>query len=215
MVGGETAEMPGMYEGEDYDLAGFCVGVVEQSKIIDGSKVKSGDVLIGVASSGAHSNGYSLLRKILDVKNVDLNQIVDGRPLADVAMEPTRIYVKSLLQLCKEVDVHAMAHITGGGLPGNLPRVLPNGAQAIVNESSWEWPELFKLLQREGGVEQHEMYRTFNCGVGMVIAVDAADADKTVELLTSLGEKAWNMGHIVDNAESVAGADEKIRVIFA
>ena len=215
LVGGETAEMPGMYEGEDYDLAGFCVGVVEQSKIIDGTKVKSGDVLIGVASSGAHSNGYSLLRKILDVKNVDLTQIVDGRPLADVAMEPTRIYVKSILELLKHVDVHAMAHITGGGLPGNLPRVLPNGAQAIVNESSWEWPTLFQLLQKEGGVEQFEMYRTFNCGVGMVLVVDANEADKTVELLTTLGEKAWAMGHIVDNAESVAGADEKIRVIFA
>ena len=215
LIGGETAEMPGMYEGEDYDLAGFCVGVVEQSKIIDGSKVKAGDVLIGVASSGAHSNGYSLLRKILDVKNVDLTQIVDGRPLADAAMEPTRIYVKPILELLKSVDVHAMAHITGGGLPGNLPRVLPNGAQAVINESSWEWPELFKLLQKEGGVEQFEMYRTFNCGVGMVLAVDAADADKTVELLNQLGEKAWAMGHIVDNAESVEGADEKIRVIFA
>ena len=215
LVGGETAEMPGMYEGEDYDLAGFCVGVVEQSKIIDGSKVKAGDVLIGVASSGAHSNGYSLLRKILDVKNVDLTQIVDGRPLADAAMEPTRIYVKPILELLKSVDVHAMAHITGGGLPGNLPRVLPNGAQAVINESSWEWPELFKLLQKEGGVEQFEMYRTFNCGVGMVLVVDVADADKTVELLNQLGEKAWAMGHIVDNAESVEGADEKIRVIFA
>lgn len=215
LVGGETAEMPGMYEGEDYDLAGFCVGVVEHSKIIDGTKVKAGDVLIGVASSGAHSNGYSLLRKIIDVKNVDLEQMIDGRSLADVAMEPTRIYVKPLLELCKQVDVHAMAHITGGGLPGNLPRVLPDGAQAIVNESSWQWPELFKLLQREGGVEQFEMYRTFNCGVGMVIVVDAADADQTVQLLSDLGEKAWTMGHIAAHAESVAGADEKIRVVFA
>ena len=149
------------------------------------------------------------------MKNVDLTQIVDGRPRADVAMEPTRIYVKSILELLKHVDVHAMAHITGGGLPGNLPRVLPNGAQALVNESSWEWPELFKLLQREGGVEQFEMYRTFNCGVGMVLVVDANEADKTVELLNGLGEKAWTMGQIQDNAESVAGADEKIRVIFA
>ncbi|WP_455596152.1 AIR synthase-related protein, partial [Acinetobacter pecorum] len=122
---------------------------------------------------------------------------------------------KPILELLKHVDVHAMAHITGGGLPGNLPRVLPNGAQALVNESSWEWPELFKLLQREGGVEQFEMYRTFNCGVGMVLVVDAADADKTVELLNKFGEKAWAMGQIQDNAESVAGADEKIRVIFA
>ena len=215
LVGGETAEMPGMYEGEDYDLAGFCVGVVEHSKIIDGTKVKAGDVLIGVASSGAHSNGYSLLRKIIDVKNVNLEQKIYGRSLADVAMEPTRIYVKPLLELCKQVDVHAMAHITGGGLPGNLPRVLPDGAQAIVNESSWQWPELFKLLQREGGVEQFEMYRTFNCGVGMVIVVDAADADQTVQLLSDLGEKAWTMGHIAAHAESVAGADEKIRVVFA
>ena len=215
LVGGETAEMPGMYEGEDYDLAGFSVGVVEQSKIIDGTQVKAGDVLVGIASSGAHSNGYSLLRKILDVKNIDLNQIVDGRPLADVVMEPTRIYVKSILELCKQVNVHAMAHITGGGLPGNLPRVLPDGAQAVVNESSWEWPELFKLLQREGGVDQFEMYRTFNCGVGMVLVLNPADVDKSIALLNAHGEKAWKIGHIQENAASVAGADEKIRVIFA
>ncbi|MEK7740215.1 MAG: AIR synthase-related protein, partial [Pseudomonadota bacterium] len=120
-----------------------------------------------------------------------------------------------VLELCKQVDVHAMAHITGGGLPGNLPRVLPNGAQAVINESSWQWPELFKLLQREGAVEQFEMYRTFNCGVGMVIAVDAADADKTIEVLTAQGEKAWTIGHIQENAASIEGADEKIRVIFA
>ena len=217
LVGGETAEMPGMYEVGDYDLAGFAVGVVDEDKIIDGSKVKVGDALIGIASSGPHSNGYSLIRHILKkvgAKPLE-DKLSDGTLLADALLAPTRIYVKQILKLIKEVDVHAMAHITGGGLPGNLPRVLPNGAQAVVNESSWEWPELFKLLQREGGVEQHEMYRTFNCGVGMVIAVDAADAEKTVELLTSLGEKAWNMGHIVDNAESVAGADEKIRVIFA
>ena len=215
LVGGETAEMPGMYEGEDYDLAGFSVGVVEQSKIIDGTQVKAGDVLVGIASSGAHSNGYSLLRKIIDVKNIDLNQIVDGRPLADVVMEPTRIYVKSILELCKQVNVHAMAHITGGGLPGNLPRVLPDGAQAVVNESSWEWPELFKLLQREGGVDQFEMYRTFNCGVGMVLVLNPADVDQSIALLNAHGEKAWKIGHIQENAASVAGADEKIRVIFA
>ncbi len=215
LVGGETAEMPGMYEGEDYDLAGFSVGVVEQSKIIDGTQVKAGDVLVGIASSGAHSNGYSLLRKIIDVKNIDLNQIVDGRLLADVVMEPTRIYVKSILELCKQVNVHAMAHITGGGLPGNLPRVLPDGAQAVVNESSWEWPELFKLLQREGGVDQFEMYRTFNCGVGMVLVLDPADVDQSIALLNAHGEKAWKIGHIQENAASVAGADEKIRVIFA
>ncbi|AOA57850.1 phosphoribosylformylglycinamidine cyclo-ligase [Acinetobacter larvae] len=215
LVGGETAEMPGMYEGEDYDLAGFSVGVVEQAKIIDGTQVKAGDVLIAVASSGAHSNGYSLLRKIIDVKNLDLDQLVDGRPLADVVMEPTRIYVKPILALCKAVNVHAMAHITGGGLPGNLPRVLPNGAQAVINEASWQWPSLFQLLQQAGGVEQFEMYRTFNCGVGMVIVVDAADAAQTIDLLKAQGEHAWALGHIQENADSVAGADEKIRVIFA
>lgn len=214
LVGGETAEMPGMYEGEDYDLAGFAVGVVEQSKIIDGSKVKAGDVLIGVASSGAHSNGYSLLRKIIDVKNLDLNQIVDGRPLAETAMEPTRIYVKPILKLCKEVDVHAMAHITGGGLPGNVPRVLPNGMQAVIDESSWQWSELFQLLKREGGVEHFEMYRTFNCGVGMVLAVNAEDAQRTIDLLNAEGEKAWQIGYIQANPDSVEGADEKIRVVF-
>ncbi|MBF7682065.1 phosphoribosylformylglycinamidine cyclo-ligase [Acinetobacter sp. B5B] len=214
LVGGETAEMPGMYEGEDYDLAGFSVGVVEESKIIDGRQVKAGDVLIAVASSGAHSNGYSLLRKILDVKNVDLTQQIDGRTLSDVVMEPTRIYVKPVLELCKQVQVHAMAHITGGGLPGNLPRVLPNGAQAVVNESSWQWPALFQLLQSEGNVEQFEMYRTFNCGVGMVIVVDQNDADKTIDILTAQGEKAWALGYIQEDAASIEGADEKIRVIF-
>ncbi|OUY08469.1 phosphoribosylformylglycinamidine cyclo-ligase [Acinetobacter populi] len=215
LVGGETAEMPGMYEGEDYDLAGFSVGVVEHSKIIDGSKVKTGDVLIGLASSGAHSNGYSLVRKIIDVKNIDLNTELDGKALSQVVMEPTRIYVKPVLQLCKQVDVHAMAHITGGGLPGNVPRVLPDGLRARIDEQSWQWPALFKFLQEQGQVEQFEMYRTFNCGVGMIIAVDANDAKRTIEILTSQGETAWKIGEIEADAASVKDADEKIRVIFA
>lgn len=215
LVGGETAEMPGMYEGEDYDLAGFSVGVVEHSKIIDGSKVKANDVLIAIASSGAHSNGYSLLRKIIDVKNVDLNTEIDGKKLSDVVMEPTRIYVKPVLKLCKEVDIHAMAHITGGGLPGNVPRVLPDGLRARIDENTWQWPALFQLLQEQGQVERFEMYRTFNCGVGMVIAVDAADAQKTINLLNAEGEKAWQIGEIEADAASVKDADEKIRVVFA
>lgn len=215
LVGGETAEMPGMYEGEDYDLAGFAVGVVEHAKIIDGSKVKAGDVLIGLASSGAHSNGYSLLRKILDVKNVDLEQELDGKKLSQIVMEPTRIYVKPVLELCKQVDVHAMAHITGGGLPGNVPRVLPDGLRAVIDENSWQWPALFSFLQQQGQVEQFEMYRTFNCGVGMVIAVDAADADQTIALLNAQGENAWKIGHIEADAASVKDADEKVRVVFA
>ena len=202
LVGGETAEMPGMYEGDDYDLAGFAVGVVEKADIIDGSKVKAGDVLIGVASSGAHSNGYSLLRKILEVSKADLNSELDGRSLADVVMTPTRIYVKSMLALVKALPVHAMAHITGGGLPCNLPRVLPEGCDAIVDESSWSWPPLFQWLQAEGNVERFEMYRTFNCGVGMVVVVPAEHADAAIAQLESTGEKAWKMGKIATSTHS-------------
>ena len=202
LVGGETAEMPGMYEGEDYDLAGFAVGVVEKSEIIDGSKVKAGDVLIGVASSGAHSNGYSLLRKVIEVSNADLNQDLDGRPLADVVMTPTRIYVKSMLALVKALPVHAMAHITGGGLPGNLPRVLPAGCDAVIDESSWTWPPLFQWLQRAGNIERFEMYRTFNCGVGMVVVVPADQADAAIAQLASTGDQAWRIGHIVPSTHA-------------
>ncbi|MDO9620478.1 MAG: phosphoribosylformylglycinamidine cyclo-ligase [Moraxellaceae bacterium] len=202
LVGGETAEMPGMYEGEDYDLAGFAVGVVEKSEIIDGSKVKAGDVLIGVASSGAHSNGYSLLRKVIEVSNADLNQDLDGRPLADVVMTPTRIYVKSMLALVKALPVHAMAHITGGGLPGNLPRVLPAGCDAVIDESSWTWPPLFQWLQSAGNIERFEMYRTFNCGVGMVVVVPADQADAAIAQLASTGDKAWRIGHIVPSTHA-------------
>ncbi len=202
LVGGETAEMPGMYEGEDYDLAGFAVGVVEKSEIIDGSKVKAGDVLIGVASSGAHSNGYSLLRKVTEVSNADLNQDLDGRPLADVVMTPTRIYVKSMLALVKALPVHAMAHITGGGLPGNLPRVLPAGCDAVIDESSWTWPPLFQWLQSAGNIERFEMYRTFNCGVGMVVVVPADQADAAIAQLASTGDQAWRIGHIVPSTHA-------------
>lgn len=202
LVGGETAEMPGMYEGEDYDLAGFAVGVVEKSEIIDGSKVKAGDVLIGVASSGAHSNGYSLLRKVIEVSNADLNQDLDGRPLAEVVMTPTRIYVKSMLALVKALPVHAMAHITGGGLPGNLPRVLPAGCDAVIDESSWTWPPLFQWLQSAGNIERFEMYRTFNCGVGMVVVVPADQADATIAQLASTGDQAWRIGHIVPSTHA-------------
>ncbi|WP_022956810.1 phosphoribosylformylglycinamidine cyclo-ligase [Perlucidibaca piscinae] len=202
LVGGETAEMPGMYEGEDYDLAGFAVGVVEKSEIIDGSKVKAGDVLIGVASSGAHSNGYSLVRKIIDVSGADLTQDLAGRPLADVVMTPTRIYVKSMLAMIKALPVHALAHITGGGLPGNLPRVLPEGCDAVVNESSWTWPPLFQWLQAQGNVERFEMYRTFNCGVGMVVVVPAEQADAAIAQLQSTGETAWKLGEIVPSTHA-------------
>lgn len=205
LVGGETAEMPGMYEGKDYDLAGFCVGVVEEDKVLDGHKVAAGDALIGIASSGPHSNGFSLIRRILE--QADSTAVdVDGQPLIDALMTPTRIYVKSILALLEKVDVHALSHITGGGLPENLPRVLPDGVDAHIDSSSWEWPEVFQWLQREGQVETAEMYRTFNCGVGMVVAVAAADAAATIDALTQLGEKAWRIGAIqtANNAQAAS-----------
>ncbi len=202
LTGGETAEMPGMYSDGDYDLAGFCVGIVEKSKIIEPSHVQSGDVLIGLASTGPHSNGYSLIRKILEVSKADLNQIIDGKTLGEALLTPTRIYVKSLLALIEKIDVHAMAHITGGGLPENLPRVLPEGTKAIVDAKSWQRPVLFDWLQQNGNVEEPEMLRTFNCGVGMVVCIAEADADQTIALLNSHGEKAWRLGHIEASSEA-------------
>lgn len=197
LVGGETAEMPGMYHGEDYDVAGFCVGVVEKSEIIDGSKVADGDVLVALASSGPHSNGYSLVRKIIEVSGVDPQTTdLNGKPLADHLLAPTRIYVKSILNLIANVDVHAIAHLTGGGFWENIPRVLPDNTQAVIDESSWQWPEVFNWLQTAGNVSSHEMYRTFNCGVGMLVALPAAEADKAIALLNEQGENAWKIGYI-------------------
>ncbi|WP_444890968.1 phosphoribosylformylglycinamidine cyclo-ligase [Microbulbifer sp. DLAB2-AA] len=204
LVGGETAEMPGMYEGDDYDLAGFCTGVVEKSEIIDGKKVKSGDVLIGLASSGPHSNGYSLIRKVLEVSGADLQQECGSETLAKALMAPTRIYVKNLLQLMKSVQVNALSHITGGGLLENLPRVLPEGCLARVDVTSWEMPEVFRWLQQAGNIDAREMYRTFNCGVGMVICVPAEQADQALQTLKQAGEDAFVVGKIED---AVAGAD--------
>ncbi|NDK97784.1 phosphoribosylformylglycinamidine cyclo-ligase [Photorhabdus bodei] len=197
LVGGETAEMPGMYHGEDYDVAGFCVGVVEKSEIIDGSKVQAGDALIALAASGPHSNGYSLIRKILAVNNTDPEATeLEGKSLADHLLAPTKIYVKSLLSLIEQVDIHAIAHLTGGGFWENIPRVLPENTQAQINESSWQWPTIFNWLQQTGNVSRHEMYRTFNCGVGMVIALPPTAVEHAIELLTATGEKAWQIGTI-------------------
>jgi len=196
LIGGETAEMPGMYAGEDYDLAGFCVGVVEKSRIIDGSGVGAGDVLIGLASSGPHSNGYSLVRKVLEVSGADLAADFEGRPLGEVLLAPTRIYVKSLLALFAEVEVHALAHITGGGLPENLPRVMPEATRAVIDAGAWARPAIFDWLQREGNIADAEMYRTFNCGIGMVVCVGAADADRALALLAATGEQAMVIGRI-------------------
>lgn len=198
LVGGETAEMPGMYEGEDYDLAGFCVGVVEKSDIIDGSTVCSGDTLLALGSSGPHSNGYSLIRKILEVSEADLSQPFDGRTLGETLLEPTRIYVKSILALQDKIALKALSHITGGGLLENIPRVLPEHSAAHIDSGSWQWPEIFQWLQQVGQVEEREMYRTFNCGVGMVICVSAQDVDAALALLREQGEQAWIIGEIVD-----------------
>ena len=197
LVGGETAEMPGMYQGDDYDLAGFCVGVVEKSDIIDSSKVQDGDALIALASSGAHSNGYSLVRKIIEVSGVNpATEQLDGKPLADHLLAPTKIYVKSVLDLISKIDVHAIAHITGGGFWENIPRVLPDNTQAIIDESSWQWPAIFNWLQQAGNVSRHEMYRTFNCGVGLIIALPKQLVDQAIQLLNQHGEKAWLLGEI-------------------
>ena len=196
LVGGETAEMPGMYEGEDYDLAGFCVGVVEEDRIIDGSRVQPGDALIGLASSGAHSNGYSLIRKILEVSGADTSAAFDSRTLGEALLAPTRIYVKPLLALMKHCDVRALAHITGGGLLENIPRVLPEGCRATLDTTSWEEPELFRWLARAGNVERQEMYRTFNCGIGMVVCVPEADCDRAIAFLQEQGETAWRLGKV-------------------
>jgi phosphoribosylformylglycinamidine cyclo-ligase len=206
LVGGETAEMPGMYSQGDYDLAGFTVGVVEKSKIIDGLSVKMNDVLIGIASSGLHSNGYSLVRKVIEVNKAALSQPFDGRQLGDVLLTPTRIYVKSLLALLRLVPVHAAAHITGGGLPGNVPRVLPKGVRAVIDGRAWKRHAIFDWLQENGGIEDFEMYRTFNCGIGMVLAVDAQDAEKTIDILQATGETASIIGRI----ERIEGDDQVV-----
>ena len=198
LVGGETAEMPGMYEGDDYDLAGFCVGVAEKSKLIDGSAVKAGDTLIGLASSGAHSNGYSLIRKIIEVSDADLSMPLGDQTLGKALMAPTRIYVKSILELMKNCSVHALSHITGGGLLENIPRVLPESCKAVIDTQSWQQSEVFKWLQMNGNVDPVEMYRTFNCGVGMIISVNNADAEQALNCLKEQGEDAWIIGHIAE-----------------
>ncbi|EGQ9853479.1 phosphoribosylformylglycinamidine cyclo-ligase [Vibrio cholerae] len=196
LIGGETAEMPGMYEGEDYDVAGFCVGVVEKEEIIDGSKVQVGDALIAVGSSGPHSNGYSLVRKILEVSKADKNERLAGKTIGEHLLAPTKIYIKSGLKLITEHDIHAISHITGGGFWENIPRVLPEGTKAVIDGKSWEWPVIFQWLQEKGNVTTHEMYRTFNCGVGLIIALPKDQANAAVALLQAEGETAWVIGEI-------------------
>ncbi len=209
LIGGETAEMPGMYGNGDYDLAGFCVGVVEKQQIIDGSQVKAGDVMIALSSSGPHSNGYSLIRKIIDLNQADLNQPLSGTEttLGAALLTPTRIYVQAIHKVLAEINLHALAHITGGGLLENIPRVLPTNTQAVIDSNSWRLPEIFQWLQNKGNVETQEMYRTFNCGIGMVVIVSADDANRTIKKFNQQGEVAWQLGQI-------CSTDNETQVIF-
>ena len=196
LIGGETAEMPSMYPDGEYDLAGFAVGAVEKSKIIDGSTIAPGDVILGLASSGAHSNGYSLVRKILERAKPDMNADFDGRPLAEAVMAPTRIYVKPLLALIEALPVKGLAHITGGGLLDNVPRILGESLAATLDSSAWTRPKLFDWLQQEGQVADAEMHRVFNCGIGMVVVVARTHEAQALQLLRAAGETAWRIGRI-------------------
>jgi len=198
LIGGETAEMPGMYPPGEYDLAGFAVGAVEKSKIITGNTIVPGDVVLAIGSSGAHSNGYSLVRKIIERAGAKPTDDLGGRPLGDVVMAPTEIYVKPLLKLITEIDVKGMAHITGGGLVDNVPRVLPENTQAILHRDSWQMPELFRWLQMKGGVADAEMFRVFNCGIGMVVIVAPSQVDIAIKSLRAQGLKAWTVGEVVE-----------------
>jgi len=194
LIGGETAEMPGMYPQGEYDLAGFCVGVVERERIIDGRAIRAGDALLGLASSGAHSNGYSLVRKILERVKPDLGAAFDGRTLGEVLLEPTRIYVKPVLALLEQASVKGLAHITGGGLSGNVPRVLPDGLRAVLRGDAWPMPELFRWLQGQGKVADDEMHRVFNCGIGMVVVLAPEHVSAAAALLRQAGETVYEIG---------------------
>ena len=196
LIGGETAEMPGMYQGGEYDLAGFAVGIVEKGDIIDGSTIEAGDVVLGLASSGAHSNGYSLIRKILDTKRVNLSAKVEGRTLSELILAPTRIYVKPMLKLMKRVNVKGLAHITGGGLTGNVPRMLSEGLTARIERRQWPLPPLFQWLKQQGNVADNEMFRVFNCGIGMTAVVSASEAAAAEKALRAAGETVWRIGRI-------------------
>jgi len=196
LVGGETAEMPSMYHGADYDLAGFCVGVVEKDAIIDGSKTRAGDTVLGLPSSGPHSNGFSLIRKILQISAADINSDLQGSSLIERLMAPTRIYVKPLLQLMREISLHGLSHITGGGLLDNIPRVVPEGLEVVLEKKSWHRNPVFDWLQHEGRVADAEMYRVFNCGIGMTVQLASADAQRAIEILREAGQEALVIGEV-------------------
>ena len=202
LIGGETAEMPGMYEGGDYDIAGFTCGVVEKSQLIDGSKVKVGDVLVGIASSGVHSNGFSLVRKVVSDNNLDLNasyEELNGAKLGETLLTPTKIYVRQVPEVIRNCDVHGICHITGGGFDENIPRVLHEGQGLEITEGTWEILPVFRLLEKYGNIPHREMFNIFNMGVGMVIALDESEAQKALDILAAAGEKASIIGHVTAN----------------
>ncbi|MCP1726163.1 phosphoribosylformylglycinamidine cyclo-ligase [Natronospira proteinivora] len=203
LIGGETAEMPGMYQDGDYDLAGFTVGIVEKDEIIDGSRIQDGDVVLGLGSSGVHSNGYSLVRKILEQSDDADSVEIDGRPLKEALLAPTRIYVRALLDLFRNGRVHGAAHITGGGLTENIPRVLPKGLGVELDGNAWPLPPLFQWLQEAGDIEIAEMRRTFNCGIGMVVIVPAEEADAALQRLTAQGEQVYRIGRVKNGVDGV------------
>lgn len=204
LIGGETAEMPGVYNGNDYDLAGFCVGVVERAKVIDGHTVQVGDTIIALASSGPHSNGYSLIRKIVEVASADYKDPFEKSTLGNALLTPTRIYTKSILNLLKHVDVRGIANITGGGLLENIPRCLPQGTKAILDKNSWEYPAIFKWLQEQGNISNHEMHRSFNVGVGMIVVVPEKETDIALDCLTAAGENVWVIGSVQSSHQKPA-----------
>jgi len=198
LVGGETAEMPGMYSKGEYDLAGFCVGAVERNKIIDGNNILEGDTIIGIASSGPHSNGYSLIRKVLEKEKINLGSEFDGKTFADYLMAPTKIYVKSILDLLGKVDIHGLAHITGGGIYENIPRILKDKHKAVIKKDSWDMPSIFKWLKEKANISDDELYKTFNCGVGMIVIANPKDKDETIEILEQNGETVFVLGKIAN-----------------
>lgn len=204
LIGGETAEMPGMYPEGEYDLAGFAVGVVEKDRIIDGSRIRPGDVVLGLASSGPHSNGFSLLRKVVEVAGADWSMPFDGATLADRAMAPTRIYVKQVLEVMKTIDIKGMAHITGGGLLENVPRVLPEGTQARIDGAAWTRPAIFEWLEEKGNIDRHEMFRVFNNGIGLAVIVSADDAERAMAAFEAQGEQVFRIGEITKRPEGEA-----------
>ncbi|MCY4362616.1 MAG: phosphoribosylformylglycinamidine cyclo-ligase [Gammaproteobacteria bacterium] len=209
LIGGETAEMPGMYQPGDYDLAGFCVGVVEKDEIITGANVTHGDILVALPSSGPHANGFSLIRKILADSETPLTDTLEGVPFSELLLEPTRIYHEAVSALLPQVNLKAIAHITGGGLTENIPRVLPGDVHAEIDRDSWRWPALFRWLQETGNVKTTEMYRTFNCGVGMVLVVDPDEEEKTLGILRATGEAAWRLGTIRERG----GRTERVKYV--